>query len=164
MSGRPAGRGDAFEKLLSTKLFVRFAHGHHRMVGLFNKRCYNRLIWGGHPRRWRVPREGCQNWPLSYGSGMAQPIVTKFGVCLKTKKRCIMHRSWVGYICTCVRPHVQMCPFPHLVNGWTDCAEIWYVVRDPLLSVLQKSMTGYSCTCALAYPFSVSRERLNGLR
>ena len=23
-------------------------------------------------------------------------------------------------------------PFPHLGNGWTDCAEIWFVVKDPL--------------------------------
>ena len=23
-------------------------------------------------------------------------------------------------------------PFPHLGNGWTDCADIWFVVRDPL--------------------------------
>ena len=23
-------------------------------------------------------------------------------------------------------------PFPHLGNGWTDCAEIWCVVSDPL--------------------------------
>ena len=22
--------------------------------------------------------------------------------------------------------------FPYLGSGWTDCAEIWYVVRDPL--------------------------------
>ena len=31
---------------------------------------------------------------------------------------------------TCSRADVP--PFPYLVNGWTDCAEIWYVVRDPL--------------------------------
>ena len=27
-----------------------------------------------------MPREGCQNCPLSYNSGMAGPIVTKFGL------------------------------------------------------------------------------------
>ena len=27
-----------------------------------------------------VPREGCQNGPLSYSSGMVGPIVTKFDV------------------------------------------------------------------------------------
>ena len=32
------------------------------------------------------------------------------------------------YICTCARAEV---PCPYLVNGWTDCAEIWYVARDP---------------------------------
>ena len=42
---------------------------------------------------------------------MAPPIVTKFGVCLETKQQCILHRSWVGYICTYTRTHVQMCPF-----------------------------------------------------
>ena len=57
-----------------------------------------------------MPHEGCQNWPLSYNSGMARPIVTKFGVRLETKQRCILHRSWVGYISTCARAHVQMYP------------------------------------------------------
>ena len=35
---------------------------------------------------------------LRHNSGMAQPIVTKFGVCLETKQRCILHRSWVRYM------------------------------------------------------------------
>ena len=30
---------------------------------------------------------------------MALPAVTKSGVCLGTKRRCISHGSWVGYIC-----------------------------------------------------------------
>ena len=30
---------------------------------------------------------------------------------------------------TCTRAYVP--PFPHLGSGWTDCAEIWRVVRDP---------------------------------
>ena len=33
-------------------------------------------------------------------------------------------------------PLVHMCicgPFPYLWNGWTDRAEIWCVVRDPLV-------------------------------
>ena len=38
----------------------------------------------------------------------------------------------MGYIRTCARAHVQICPLSYLVNGWTDCAEILYVVRDPL--------------------------------
>ena len=28
-------------------------------------------------------------------------------------------------------PHVRA-PFPHLGNGWTDCTEIWYVIREEL--------------------------------
>ena len=39
MSGRPAGRGDAFEMLISTRLGVSFTRGLHRVVGLFNKSC-----------------------------------------------------------------------------------------------------------------------------
>ena len=42
---------------------------------------------------------------------MDSPIATKFGVCLETKPRCLLHRSWVGYICTW---HVQMCPLFHI--------------------------------------------------
>ena len=33
----PAGRGKAFEKLISIRLRVRFTRGLHREVGLFNK-------------------------------------------------------------------------------------------------------------------------------
>ena len=81
---------------------------------------------------------------------MAQPIVTKSGVCLETKWRRIMHRSWVGYICTCARADVPS-PFPYLVNGWTDCDEIWYVVTDTPARRFTKSMTEYSCTCTHAH-------------
>ena len=63
----------------------------------------------------------------SYNSGMDGPIVTKCRVCLETKPRCILSRSWAGYTST-----RRCAPFPHLGNGWTDCAEIWFVVRDSL--------------------------------
>ena len=56
---------------------------------------------------------------------MAGPLVTKYGVCLETKQRCILHS--VGYICTC-----RFVLFPYLENGWADSAEICCVVRDPL--------------------------------
>ena len=36
----------------------------------------------------------------------------------------------VGYTCSCARAYVP--PFPHFGNGWTDWAEIWFVIRDPL--------------------------------
>ena len=35
-----AGSGDAFEKLISTRLCVRFACSLYRVVGLFNKSCF----------------------------------------------------------------------------------------------------------------------------
>ena len=41
---------------------------------------------------------------------MVRPIEIKFVVCLETKNQCISHRSWLGYIFTCAREHVQMCP------------------------------------------------------
>ena len=34
------------------------------------------------------------------------------------------------HMCMCT--HVDVSPFPYLGNGRTDCAEIWYVVTDPL--------------------------------
>ena len=42
------------------------------------------------------------------------------------------------YACARARARVRTCsnsavqPFPYLWNGWRDCAEICYVVRDPL--------------------------------
>ena len=59
-----------------------------------------------------MPREGSQNGSLIYNSGMTGPIVTKV---------------------RCARAHVQMFPsVSYLGNGWTDCAEVWYTVRDQL--------------------------------
>ena len=34
------------------------------------------------------------------------------------------------HVRTCARADVSS--FPYFGNGWTDCAEIWCVVRDPL--------------------------------
>ena len=66
----------------------------------------------------------------------------------------------------CARADVP--PFSYLGNGWMDCAEIWFVVRDPLISLaFYKSWwwgTRYRSTCARVHPISVSRERLDGLR
>ena len=36
---RPTGRGDAFEKLVSTRLCVQFTRGLHRVIDLFSKSC-----------------------------------------------------------------------------------------------------------------------------
>ena len=53
------------------------------------------------------------------------------------------------------RAHVRT-PFPYLGNGWTDCAEIWYVVRDQLARLLTQNKGGdtsarahlRTCRCA----------------
>ena len=55
------------------------------------------------------------------------------------------------HVCPCARADVI--PFPYLVNGWTDCAEIWYVVRGPLARRLTKIYGGahlHLRTCARA--------------
>ena len=88
------------------------------------------------------------------------PIVSKFGVCLEAMSRCILHRSWVAYICTCAPSDVP--PFPCLGNDWTDCAEIWFVIRDPLAWRFAKINGGVQVH--VQTPFSVSRERLDRLR
>ena len=33
-------------------------------------------------------------------------------------------------------------PFPHLWNGWTDCAEIWHVVRGQLARQFTQTKDG----------------------
>ena len=57
-------------------------------------------------------------------------ITLKFGVWLETHYVGILEKSRVGCICTSARADVPT--FPHLGNSQTDCAKIWYVVRDPL--------------------------------
>ena len=53
-----------------------------------------------------------------------------------------------------VHLHVRTCicaPFLYLGNGWTDCAEIWCVIRDPLARLeCLESRVGYICTWARA--------------
>ena len=90
---------------------------------------------------------------LAITPGIAWSIVTKFGVCLETKQRCIFHGSCVGYICTCALRTCICTPFPYLGNGWTDCAEMWCVVRDPLARCFTKVWGGvhlHVLTCACA--------------
>ena len=60
--------------------------------------------------------------------------------------------------------HVHNCapaPFPYLGNGWTDCAEIYCVVRDPSARRFTKVL-GRVQQQARAHPSSVSGERLGG--
>ena len=70
--------------------------------------------------------------PLFRISETAGPIALKFGVLLGSHEIGVLQTSRLGYSCTCEHAHVQMCHFPYLRNGWTDCAEIWCVVCDPL--------------------------------
>ena len=49
------------------------------------------------------------------------------------------------------RAHAQMLPsIPYLGKGWTDCAEIWCVVRGQLAMRFTLSGMGFICTCARA--------------
>ena len=60
---------------------------------------------------------------------MDESMVTKFGV---FRDQAAMH------IVVGVHLHVRTftcATFPYLGNGWTDCAEIWCVVRDPPAAV-----------------------------
>ena len=47
------------------------------------------------------------------------------------------------------RAHVQG-SFPDLGNGWTDCAQIWYTVRDRLVGCRAQVSWDPFCTCARA--------------
>ena len=73
----------------------------------------------GHPGRWRVPREGCQNWPLSYN-------LTRNGsddfnqIWCVLRDQVVMHITQVMGEVHDLPPH----PSPYLGNGWTDRAEI----------------------------------------
>ena len=40
----------------------------------------------------------------------------------------LSQKFWVGCICTCAR----RIPFLYLGNRWAPCAEIWWVVRNPV--------------------------------
>ena len=52
-------------------------------------------------------------------------------------------------------------PFPHLGNVWTDCAEVCYVVRDPLARLLQKLMVvQHVRTCTPIFRISETAPRI----
>ena len=61
-------------------------------------------------------------------SGMAWPIVFKFGVWVGGYQQRAFQKSWVG---ASARAHVRT-PFPYLGNRWVHCAEIWWVIRVPV--------------------------------
>ena len=54
--------------------------------------------------------------------------------------------------------HLHMrTPFPYLGNDWTHCAEIWYVVRGPLVMGFTQVMDE-DIFSARVYLFSASRK------
>ena len=64
---------------------------------------------------------------------MTRPIVTTFGVCLRDQVAVYISRLMGVVHYTCARAHEQMCSPSRISQmAWTDCAEIWYVVTDPL--------------------------------
>ena len=156
----PTRPRDAFDELTSLQRRVRLTNG---------------ILWwvAASLQPWMEPKpihmcshcgtckvRGCKNWLLSFNSGMDMPIVTKFGLCLEAKSRCILHRSWVAYICTSAPADVP--PFSYIGNVWTDCAEIRFVFRDLLAWRFTKVSGGVQVH--VHTPFSVSRDRLDRLR
>ena len=98
---------------------------------------------------------------------MASSIVTKLGMCLETKQRCVLYRSSVGYICTCGRAQVRMCPFFRISETTGRIALKFGVsLENRWLAVLQKFRVEDNCTCvrAQAHSLSPSRKRLDGSR
>ena len=77
-----------------------------------------------------------------------------------------MHTYPTGHgWCASARAHVQMIPsVSYLENGWTDCAEIWCVVRDQLAMRFTKLRGGVYLYLENFRIFSVSLERPDELR
>ena len=87
--------------------------------------------------------------------------MTKLLVRLEAKSRCVLHRSWAAYISTCARGNVP--PFPYLRNGWTDWAQIGYVVRDPLawrFTKVSGEVQVHVMTCAPLFRIFGTAERI----
>ena len=62
------------------------------------------------------------------------------------------------------RAHVQMYYlFPYLGNSCIIALNFGTWLETDYLSVSQKSMVGYNCTCARGYPFSVNPEQQDEL-
>ena len=56
----------------------------------------------------------------------------------------------VGHNCTCARADAP--PFPYFGNGWTDCTEIWCMVRDPLARLFA-NVTDAAARAQVCAPF-----------
>ena len=58
------------------------------------------------------------------------------------------------HVRTCARADVP--PFPYVGNGWTDCAEIWYVVKNTLpyrFTEINGGVKVHVRTCAPPLPY-----------
>ena len=75
----------------------------------------------------------------------------------------------ITHVMSGVHLHVRTCasadvpPFPYLGNGWTDCAEIWCVVRDPLamrFTLLRGGVHLHVRTCAPLFRISETAGRI----
>ena len=65
------------------------------------------------------------------------------------------------HVRTCARADVP--PFPYLGNGWTNCAEIWFVARDPLAWRFTKANDGVQVhvrTCTPLFRISGTAGRI----
>ena len=71
---------------------------------------------------------------------MDRPTVTNLVCVFKRPSHDAYHtgHGWGTSARACVRTCGCAPPFPYLGNGWTDFAEIWFGVRDPLAWRLTK--------------------------
>ena len=89
-------------------------------------------------------------------SQTARPIVLKFGGWVSSHYLSAFHKSWVGYLCTCARAP----PSLYLGIPVANCAKIWWVARDPIVTRFT-GVRGGVTTFARASPVSFSRKPLS---
>ena len=156
MSGRPAGRGHAFERLISLepKAPARLTSGLLWWVPPFLLPCMGPMPnhASTHCGTWRVPPVGCPKFfrLLFLGNRWADcvEILCAIGVPLVTA---------YAVVTGGVSLHVRTCRnTPHtallcLRNGLTDCVQIWYVGWGSLTKCLLRVFGGVHLhvrTCA----------------
>ena len=81
-------------------------------------------------------------FPLLRISEIFGRIALKFGMCLETHQP---NSSFLTKVKGGAQLQVRTCTplFWYLGNGWTDCAEICYVVRDPLARRFERCGVNY---------------------
>ena len=91
--------------------------------------------------------------PLFHFSGTVGRIAPKFGVWLETYQ--LFYNS-LG-LGTYAWARADVPAFPYLGSSQTDCAEIWYVVREPMAGCFTKFYVGVQLhvrTCAPLFHIS----------